>query len=90
MPWHERQFIAGEWSAGSGVAVGSLAGYEPYEDLRAVLVERLGPLGVPVADELGFGHGPTSLTVPLGVPCVLDADAGTLAFEQPALGDRGG
>ena len=69
----------------SGIAIGSLSGHEPYDNLRTVLVERLGPLGVPVVDELGFGHGPTSLTVPLGVPCVLDADARTLTFELPAL-----
>lgn len=69
----------------SGVAIGSLSGHEPYDDLRTVLVERLGPLGVPVVDELGFGHGPSSLTVPLGIPCVLDADARTLTFELPAL-----
>jgi muramoyltetrapeptide carboxypeptidase len=69
----------------AGIAVGSFSGYEPYDDLRAVLVARLGPLGVPVVDELGFGHGPSSLTIPLGVPCVLDADARTLTFELPAL-----
>jgi muramoyltetrapeptide carboxypeptidase len=69
----------------AGIAVGSFSGYEPYDDLRAVLVARLGPLGVPVVDELGFGHGPSSLTIPLGVHCVLDADARTLTFELPAL-----
>ena len=69
----------------AGIAVGSFSDHEPYDDLRAVLVARLGPLGVPVVDELGFGHGPSSLTIPLGVPCVLDADARTLTFELPAL-----
>jgi muramoyltetrapeptide carboxypeptidase len=69
----------------AGIAVGSFSGYEPYDDLRAVLIARLGPLGVPVVDELGFGHGPSSSTIPLGVPCVLDADARTLTFELPAL-----
>ncbi len=69
----------------AGIAVGSFSGYEPYDDLGAVLVARLGPLGVPVVDELGFGHSPSSLTIPLGVPCVLDADARTLTFELPAL-----
>lgn len=73
----------------AGIAIGSFSGYEPYDDLRTVLVERLAPLGVPVVDELGFGHGPSSLTVPLGLACVLDADAGTLAFELPALAAEG-
>ncbi|MFD4941901.1 LD-carboxypeptidase [Streptomyces sp. NPDC058239] len=73
----------------AGVACGSWAGCGPYEKVRAVLADRLGPLGVPVVEELGFGHGPTALTIPLGVPAVLDAPAGggpaTLTIEVPAL-----
>ncbi|MFG1811823.1 LD-carboxypeptidase, partial [Streptomyces sp. NPDC049040] len=33
-----------------------------------------------------FGHCLPALTVPLGVPAVLDADAATLTVEVPALG----
>ncbi|WP_326673519.1 S66 peptidase family protein [Streptomyces sp. NBC_01257] len=73
----------------TGVACGSWAGCEPYAEVRAVLADRLGPLGVPVVEELGFGHGPTGLTIPLGVPAVLDAPAdggpATLTVEGPAL-----
>jgi muramoyltetrapeptide carboxypeptidase len=53
--------------------------------VRAVLLDRLGGLGVPVLEELGFGHCDSSLTVPLGIPAVLDADTGTLTLEVPAL-----
>jgi muramoyltetrapeptide carboxypeptidase len=80
---------AGALSGISGVACGSWQGCEPYEEVRAVLADRLGGLGVPVVEELGFGHGPTALTIPLGVPAVLDApeggDPGTLTVEVPAL-----
>ena len=76
---------AGRLDGVVGIVIGSLTGYEPYDELHAVLVERLGPLGVPVVEELGFGHGSSSLTIPLGVPCVLDADTCTIAFERPAL-----
>ncbi|MFI8006155.1 LD-carboxypeptidase [Streptomyces sp. NPDC086010] len=73
----------------SGVACGSWQDCGPYEQVRAVLADRLGGLGVPVVEELGFGHGPTALTVPLGVPAVLDApgDGGrcTLTVQVPAL-----
>ncbi|MGW2086165.1 S66 peptidase family protein [Streptomyces sp. NPDC001880] len=73
----------------AGVACGSWADCGPYEKVRAVLADRLGPLGVPVVEELGFGHGPTALTIPLGVPAVLDAPAdggpATLTVEVPAL-----
>ncbi|WP_351222769.1 LD-carboxypeptidase [Streptomyces sp. NPDC002133] len=69
----------------AGVALGSWAECGPYEEVRAVLLDRLGGLGVPVVEELGFGHGPTTLTMPLGVPAVLDADAGTVTLDVPAL-----
>jgi muramoyltetrapeptide carboxypeptidase len=73
----------------SGVVCGSWEGCGPYERVRAVLVDRLGGLGIPVIEELGFGHGPTALTIPLGVPALLDApqDGGpcTLTAEVPAL-----
>ncbi|WP_432101962.1 S66 peptidase family protein [Streptomyces sp. bgisy091] len=73
----------------AAVVCGSWEGCGPYEGVRAVLADRLGGLGIPVVEELGFGHGPTALTVPLGVPAVLDAPADggrpTLTFEVPAL-----
>ncbi len=49
------------------------------------VVERLAPLGVPLATGLAFGHDAPQLTLPLGVEAELDTDAGTLAVRQPAL-----
>lgn len=70
----------------AGIALGSWQDCRPSpERIRRLMLDRLGPLGVPVVWELGFGHCPSSLTVPLGVPAVLDADAGTLRLELPAL-----
>ncbi|WP_236239512.1 LD-carboxypeptidase [Streptomyces sp. CC228A] len=69
----------------AGVALGSWEDCGPYGELRPVLLDRLGGLGVPVVEHLGFGHGSPALTVPLGVAAELDADAGTLTLEQGAL-----
>ncbi|PWI41507.1 LD-carboxypeptidase [Streptomyces sp. ICBB 8177] len=69
----------------AGIALGSWRDCGPYEEVRDVLFDRLGGLGVPVIEELGFGHGDSSLTVPLGVPADLDADAATLTCRIPAL-----
>ncbi|AXI80030.1 S66 peptidase family protein [Peterkaempfera bronchialis] len=69
----------------AGIALGSWAECRPADRIRDLMLDRLGPLGVPVVWELGFGHGPTTLTVPLGVPAVLDADAATLTLDVPAL-----
>lgn len=80
------QLLRTGWLDGvAGVALGSWDRCGPYEDLRPVLVDRLGGLGVPVVEELGFGHCEGALTVPLGVAAVLDADEGTLTLDAPAL-----
>ncbi|UKY53665.1 S66 peptidase family protein [Streptomyces inhibens] len=80
------QLLRAGWLDGvNGIVLGSWARCGPYERVREVLVDRLGGLGVPVAEEFGFGHGDSALTLPLGVPAELDATAGTLSFAHPAL-----
>ncbi|MET9800644.1 LD-carboxypeptidase [Streptomyces sp. NPDC006368] len=80
------QLLRAGWLDGvAGVALGSWEECGPYEEVRATLLDRLGGLGVPIAEEFGFGHGPTALTMPLGVPAVLDAEAGTITLDAPAL-----
>lgn len=72
----------------AGIALGSWEGCGRPERVREVMLDRLGGLGIPVLWELGFGHCPSTLTVPLGVPALLDADAGTLTLDAPALAER--
>ncbi|MFF0740053.1 LD-carboxypeptidase [Streptomyces sp. NPDC004111] len=81
------QLLRSGWLDGvAGIALGSWVDCGPYEtEIRPVLYDRLAGLGVPVVEELGFGHSATALTVPLGVPAELDADAGTLTLTAPAL-----
>lgn len=69
----------------TGIALGSWTDCGALAEVRAVLTERLGGLGVPVAWEVGFGHCANQLTIPLGVSAQLDADAGTLLLDEPAL-----
>jgi muramoyltetrapeptide carboxypeptidase len=74
------------WFDGAlGIVLGSWQDCDPVEP---VILDLLGPLGIPILGELGFGHGPDPVTVPLGVPVELDADAGTLTLDQPALSRR--
>ncbi|MFI9158462.1 LD-carboxypeptidase [Kitasatospora aureofaciens] len=80
------QFLrSGALDGVAGIALGSWEGCGRPERVRDVMLDRLGALGVPVIWELGFGHCPSSLTVPLGVPALLDADAGTLTLDLPGL-----
>jgi muramoyltetrapeptide carboxypeptidase len=76
---------AGLFDGVRGVLLGSWQECEPYERVRALLMDRLGGLGVPVVEEFGFGHCEGALTVPFGAGAELDADAGTLILDEPAL-----
>ncbi|MBT2412718.1 LD-carboxypeptidase [Streptomyces sp. ISL-12] len=80
------QLLRAGWLEGvQGVLLGSWVGCGPADQLRALFLDRLGGLGVPVAEDFGFGHCVAALTVPFGVTAELDADAGTLTLDQPAL-----
>ncbi|WP_225835659.1 LD-carboxypeptidase [Streptomyces sp. NK08204] len=80
------QLLRSGWFDGvHGVLLGSWAACDPYEQVRPMLADRLGGLGVPVLEESGFGHCEGALTVPFGVMAELDADAGTLTLDEPAL-----
>ena len=76
---------AGWLDRAAGIALGSWLDCGPPDAVREVLADRLGGLGVPVAWEVGFGHGPAAFSVPLGALATLDADAGTLMLDAPAL-----
>ncbi|SME98809.1 LD-carboxypeptidase [Streptomyces sp. Amel2xC10] len=80
------QLLRTGWLDGvAGIALGSWKDCGPYDSLRPVFADRLGALGVPVVEELGFGHCEGALTVPFGVRAELDAAAGTLTLDEPAL-----
>jgi muramoyltetrapeptide carboxypeptidase len=73
---------SGWFDGATGVVLGSWADCEPAEP---VVEDVLGHLGMPILGDLGFGHGHDPITVPLGMLAELDADAGTLTLDQPAL-----
>jgi muramoyltetrapeptide carboxypeptidase len=76
---------AGRLDGVRGVLLGSWQECGPYDEVRALLADRLGGLGVPVAEQFGFGHCAGALTLPFGVAAELDAEAGTLTLDRPAL-----
>ncbi|RFU85844.1 LD-carboxypeptidase [Streptomyces triticagri] len=82
------QLLRSGWLEGvRGVLLGSWVDCGPYRDVRAVLRDRLSDLGVPVAEEFGFGHADAPRTLPFGLPATLttDANRSTLRYEVPAL-----
>jgi len=76
---------AGWFDRIGGIALGSWDRCGDLAEVRRVMTDRLGGLGVPMIWEHGFGHGPGQLTVPLGIAAELDADAATLTLPAPAL-----
>jgi muramoyltetrapeptide carboxypeptidase len=78
------QLLRAGWFDG---AVGVVAGTwrNCGDDPDAVLAERLDPLGIPILAGFDVGHGSRQLTVPLGVPAVLDTASRSLRYLTPAL-----
>lgn len=80
------QLLRAGWFDGvAGVVLGSWAECAPYEEVRALVLDRLGGLGVPIAEEFGFGHGEGALTIPFGVRAELYAERASLTLDVPAL-----
>ena len=73
---------SGWFDGAAGIVLGSWADCEPAEP---VVADILGDFGVPIVADFGFGHGDDPITMPLGVLAELDADAGKLTLDQPAL-----
>jgi muramoyltetrapeptide carboxypeptidase len=67
------------------VVAGNFTNGGPEEELRAVVDDRLGDLGVPVITGANLGHGGHVQSWPVGVRARLDADARTVTFLDPPL-----
>lgn len=75
------QLLRSGWFDGvAGIALGSWSDCGDPAEVEALVMERLGPLGVPMVWELGFGHHKGALTLPLGAPTRLEADAAHLVI----------
>lgn len=76
---------AGALDGVAAVVAGTWEGCGTEAEVDAVLLERLGGLGIPVLAGFDFGHGPVQLTIPLGVTMTVDAGARTVTLAEPAL-----
>jgi muramoyltetrapeptide carboxypeptidase len=68
-----------------GIVLGDFTDCATPEGVQDLVMDRLGPLGVPMIWGVPVGHEPRNLAFPFGVPAVLDADAGTLVLREAAL-----
>lgn len=73
------QLLRAGWFEGvRGVVLGSFVQCGPEPSLRSMLLDRLGPLNVPILWGFPAGHGPTQCTLPFGATTHLDTEAATL------------
>ena len=79
-----QMMLAGCLDGVAGIVLGAFEGCGPIEEIEAIFNDLELPENVPVLSGLQVGHGTSNTTLPLGVPACLDADAGTLNYQQPA------
>jgi muramoyltetrapeptide carboxypeptidase len=75
--------LAGCFDGLAGVVLGQFTGCGAWEEIRAIVSERLAPYGIPLAAGLVAGHGASNLALPLGLQATLDASGRSLVYEQP-------
>lgn len=81
---------AGMFEKCAGVVLGGFTDcteeYERYAlSLEDIIRDIIVPAGKPVLANMSIGHTPVKITVPLGVRCAVDAEAGTLTVTEAAL-----
>jgi muramoyltetrapeptide carboxypeptidase len=82
------QLLRTGWFDGvRGVVLGDFTDCASPEAVQDLVLDRLGPLGVPLLWGAPFGHEPRNLAFAFGVSAVLDADsdAATLHLREPPL-----
>lgn len=80
------QLLRAGWFTGvTGIALGSWTRCGEPSEVYGVLSDLVGSLGIPAVWELGFGHCPGQLSIPLGLPATLNADEGTLTLATAPL-----
>jgi muramoyltetrapeptide carboxypeptidase len=80
------QLLRSGWFAGvTGVALGSWTGCGTLPEVHDVVTDLLVGLGIPIVWELGFGHCPDQLTIPLGAQATVDGDLCAVTLAEPAL-----
>jgi muramoyltetrapeptide carboxypeptidase len=76
---------SGWFDGARGIVCGAFTDCGEPALIEQILRERLRPLGVPTVIGVDLGHTPTTISVPLGVRAMLDADADTLLLAEPPL-----
>jgi len=77
--------LSGRLSLLSALIIGQIEGCGEIEIINSMLQERLGRLTIPVVAGLPVGHGNENISLPLGLPALLDTEKMILEIEEPAI-----
>jgi len=69
----------------SALIIGQIVDCGEIEIINSMLQERLGRLTIPVVAGLPVGHGNENISLPLGLPAVLDTERMLLEIEESAV-----
>jgi len=75
--------LAGCFEGIAGVLLGSFEGCGDLSEIIRVAEKVFSHLSIPIAAGFRFGHGEDNLTIPIGLPAVLDADSQSVVFTNP-------
>jgi len=68
----------------AGLVIGQMVDCGNNKEVSSLLNERLGGLPVPIVTGLPFGHGGENISLPLGLPALLDTERMVLEIEEAA------
>jgi muramoyltetrapeptide carboxypeptidase len=77
--------LSGRLNRLSALIIGQIEDCGEMEAINSVLHERLGSLTIPVVAGLPVGHGNENISLPLGLPAVLDTERMLLTIEESAV-----
>ncbi len=80
-----QMMLAGCFDRLAGLALGSFTDCGSTDAVYRIVDDRLGGLNIPILAGFDVGHAAVNMTLPLGLPVVLDTDSGTLTFNGPAV-----
>jgi muramoyltetrapeptide carboxypeptidase len=77
--------LSGRLNRLSALIIGQIEDCGEMEIINSMLQERLGRLTIPVVTGLPVGHGNENISLPLGLPAVLDTERMLLTIEEVAV-----
>ncbi|MBC2712416.1 MAG: LD-carboxypeptidase [Desulfosarcina sp.] len=81
-----QMMLAGCFDGLAGLALGAFTNCGSVEEIHRIVSDRLGRLNIPILAGFDVGHEAVNMTLPVGLPVLMNTSSGTLTFTGPAVG----